>query len=251
MHRSPQGKYGYKVTIVESHYLPGGAAHSFVHKDGQGREWEFEAGPSFHAGLSMEIGKSDSPLKQVLDAIGESVPCMTYDHWRLYLPEGEMKCVAESNAYAAEIRRVGGEASYQAWKRIERMIQPLGEAAAMLPASALRFDAGIAVTTTAAAGPLNLLKTAFSAAAITGDFASKVVEKCQPTDFIRNLMDLECFVLSGMPARDTITAEMAFMFALRGGKTTIDYPVGGTYASECSRGRECLLLLLRLVFAQS
>lgn len=73
------GRYGYKVTIVESHYRPGGAAHSFQHKDEQGRVWEFEAGPSFHAGLSMEKRKSNSPLKMVLDAIDETVPCIQYD----------------------------------------------------------------------------------------------------------------------------------------------------------------------------
>jgi hypothetical protein len=39
-------------------------------------------------------------------------------------------------------------------------------------------------------------------------------------------MDLECFVLSGMLAKDTLTAEMAFMFMERSqGRNRIDYPV--------------------------
>eukprot|EP00879_Flechtneria_rotunda_P013399 GHRR01013989.1.p1 GENE.GHRR01013989.1~~GHRR01013989.1.p1 ORF type:complete len:344 (+),score=119.41 GHRR01013989.1:1930-2961(+) len=42
-------------------------------------------------------------------------------------------------------------------------------------------------------------------------------------------MDLECFVLSGMLAKDTLTAEMVFMFMERGvGKGRIDYPMGGS-----------------------
>jgi hypothetical protein len=42
----------------------------------------------------------------------------------------------------------------------------------------------------------------------------------------RALIDLECFVLSGMTAKDTLCAEMAFMFEERGrGKGRIDYPV--------------------------
>lgn len=42
----------------------------------------------------------------------------------------------------------------------------------------------------------------------------------------RSLLDLECFVLSGMLAKDTLCAEMAFMFAERGrGRNRIDYPV--------------------------
>lgn len=40
------------------------------------------------------------------------------------------------------------------------------------------------------------------------------------------MLDLECFVLSGMTARDTLAAEMVFMFMERGqGLGRIDYPV--------------------------
>jgi protoporphyrinogen oxidase len=42
-------KYGYSVTLCESHYHAGGAAHSF---EVQG--YHFDAGPSFFAGLSGE-----------------------------------------------------------------------------------------------------------------------------------------------------------------------------------------------------
>lgn len=49
--------------------------------------------------------------------------------------------------------------------------------------------------------------------------------------WLRRFLDLECYVLSGMTARDTICAEMAFMFGERnGGGSTIDYPLGGSAA---------------------
>lgn len=67
-------KYGYRVTVCESHYHAGGAAHSF---EVQG--YQFDAGPSFFAGLSGKAGGSPNPLKQVLDAVGESVDCAVYD----------------------------------------------------------------------------------------------------------------------------------------------------------------------------
>ena len=115
-------RYGYRVTVLESHYRPGGAAHSF---DVQG--YSFDAGPSFFAGLSGSEegegegegedrwlaalslhakvvpsgqhtalctatpllfstagppGTSTNPLKQVLDAVGESVDCATYKQAR-------------------------------------------------------------------------------------------------------------------------------------------------------------------------
>lgn len=49
--------------------------------------------------------------------------------------------------------------------------------------------------------------------------------------WLRRFIDLECFVLSGMLAKDTITAEMAFMFQERNKPgSTIDYPMGGSAA---------------------
>ena len=128
-------RYGYSVTVLESHYLPGGAAHSF---EEQG--FHFDAGPSFFAGLSGERraaqwqqlahsslfayasrptwgslrlqtvpagppGSSTNPLKQVLDAVGESVPCVTYTQWQVYAPGGRhFPCVADAAAYAAIVR---------------------------------------------------------------------------------------------------------------------------------------------------
>lgn len=60
-------------------------------------------------------------------------------------------------------------------------------------------------------------------------------------EFVRNMCDLECFVLSGVPADGTITAEMAFMYGERNRKgATIDYPIGGaaTVVGALVRGLE-------------
>ena len=40
-------KYGVRVTVCESHSIPGGAAHSWV-QDGH----HFESGPSLYSGLA-------------------------------------------------------------------------------------------------------------------------------------------------------------------------------------------------------
>jgi hypothetical protein len=61
--------------------------------------------------------------------------------------------------------------------------------------------------------------------ALQGPF-SAVVDRHVSDPWLRSLLDLECFVLSGMLARDTLTAEMAFMFMERSrGRGRIDYPV--------------------------
>ena len=49
--------------------------------------------------------------------------------------------------------------------------------------------------------------------------------------FIRNWLNMLCFLLSGLPASGTSTAEVAFMFAdwYRPG-VQLDYPMGGSAA---------------------
>ncbi|PRW44291.1 ABC transporter A family member 7-like isoform B [Chlorella sorokiniana] len=218
-------RYGYSVTVLESHYLAGGAAHSF---EIQG--YSCDAGPSFFAGLSGPPGSSKTnPLKLVLDAVGESVECVTYNKWIVYQPNGRsFECVCDADAYAENIRREGGEEAYRQWKELEQLMQPLQEGAAMLPAAALRADPGIALTA-GRFGP-GLLKAGLVAGQLTAPF-SALVDKAVTNPWLRSFLDLECFILSGMTAKDTICAEMAFMFGERhSGETTIDYPVGGSKA---------------------
>lgn len=50
-------KYGYRVTVCESHYLAGGAAHGFETRAPDGSTYHFDAGPSFFAGISGEEHK--------------------------------------------------------------------------------------------------------------------------------------------------------------------------------------------------
>jgi phytoene dehydrogenase-like protein len=67
--------YGYRVTVCEAHYHAGGAAHGF---DIAG--YKFDAGPSFFAGISGgPETRSANPLKQLLDVLGESLDCATYN----------------------------------------------------------------------------------------------------------------------------------------------------------------------------
>ena len=74
---------GLTVAVVESHSIPGGAAHEFDIKG-----FKFESGPSLYAGLSPDA--SPNPLKHVFQIIGEEPEWITYDRWGTYLPEGSL-----------------------------------------------------------------------------------------------------------------------------------------------------------------
>ena len=50
---------------------------------------------------------------QVLDILGEEVPCVAYDTWIGYLPEGVFTFKADAEAYRAEIARVAGKVRTQ------------------------------------------------------------------------------------------------------------------------------------------
>ncbi|KAI5074568.1 hypothetical protein GOP47_0010529 [Adiantum capillus-veneris] len=211
-------KYGLKVIVCESHDTPGGAGHSFVCQG-----FHFDSGPSFHAGLSTK--PSINPLKQVLDAIGEEVKCVQYDSWIGYFPEGIFKFTADSAAYEAEICRVGGVDAGREWRELEKIMEPLARAATSLPAAALRQDLGALLTV---GGFLpRLLPNIAHFGRLLAPF-SNVTTEVVKDPFLKNLIDLECFVLSGLLADSTITAEMVTMFTERHrANGTIDYPLGG------------------------
>ncbi|GIM08727.1 hypothetical protein Vretimale_12721 [Volvox reticuliferus] len=219
-------KYGYRVTVCESHYLAGGAAHSF-----EVGEYKFDAGPSFFLGIGGPPGDgSPNPLKQVLDAVGESVESKQYDRWIVYPPGGGcFPNIANGAAYETTILQQGGPEALRQWRALDRAMKPLQTAAGLFPAAAFRGDLGLALTAARFLGP-EMLGTAFIAPLLVGPF-SALVDKHVTHPWLRAFLDLECFVLSGMTARDTLCAEMAFMFSERNaGRTAIDYPMGGSKA---------------------
>jgi phytoene dehydrogenase-like protein len=244
-------RYGYRVTVLEGHYHAGGAAHGFSvaaprqkqqqggSDDSERQYYHFDAGPSFFMGLSSG---ATNPLKQVLDAVGERVACATYSRWIVHPPSERGKtaatqratdpfpCVADAQAYSEQVERLAGPKGLEQWRALEARMAPLQRGAATFPAAALRADPGVILTALRFFG-LDAAAAGLVAGQLTGPF-SDVLDAAGVTDpTLRALIDLECFVLSGMPARDTLAAEMAFMFSERGkGLDRIDYPLGGSGA---------------------
>ena len=69
---------GKRVTVLESHYHPGGAAHTFrARAKGIEGDFCFDSGPSLYGGLSGE--RTSSPLKHVYQILGEEPEWIQYD----------------------------------------------------------------------------------------------------------------------------------------------------------------------------
>ncbi len=214
-------RYGFEVIVCESHAIPGGAAHAFERNG-----FTFDSGPSLYSGLSYS--PSPNPLRHVLDAIGEELDCVTYDAWGCCLPEGDFSARVGAEPFYEVLARLRGQAAVEEWRSLQAVMEPLGKAAIAVPPAAIRSDLG-ALLTMAPFAPA-LLQQATHLSKLTGPF-SQIMDGVVSDPFIRNWLDLLCFMLSGLPASGTITAEIAFMFAdwYRPG-VVLDYPVGGSGA---------------------
>lgn len=213
-------RYGMEVVVCESHTIPGGAAHGFERGG-----FRFDSGPSLYSGLSSP---SSNPLRHVLDAIGEDADWLTYDTWGCCLPEGTFNTQVGADQFCTVLEALRGPQAVAEWRRLQAVMQPYGEAAIALPPAALRGDWGVVQTVAPFALPL--LSHAFRIGDLTGPF-SRLMNRAVKDPFLRNWLDLLCFLLSGLPAAGTSAAEMAFMFAdwYRPG-VRLDYPVGGSAA---------------------
>jgi phytoene dehydrogenase-like protein len=214
-------RYGFDVLVCESHAIAGGAAHGF---ERQG--FKFDSGPSLYSGLSYS--PSANPVRQVLDALGAPLPCVTYDTWDCCLPEGRFKTSVGATQFCQVLTQLRGDAAVDEWRRLQQVMQPLSQAAIALPPAALRFDLG-ALFSIGQFVP-SVLPHLCHFAKLAGPF-SAILNQVIHDPFIQNWLNLLCFLLSGLPATGTSAAEVAFMFAdWYRPNVVLDYPLGGSAA---------------------
>ncbi|MBE9062147.1 FAD-dependent oxidoreductase [cf. Phormidesmis sp. LEGE 11477] len=217
-------RYGRRVVVCESHTLPGGAAHAFT-RQYQGQSFTFDSGPSFYCGLG-EAG-SANPLTQVLAVLGESLETIPYEPFGYYhLPEGTLPVYGNAQKYQQAIDQFSPGAGAQMAALEARLLKiygPLKE----VPTLALRADLWTVPLLAKRYGRAiaRLLPTLPDLDRSMGEVMAPYVSD----PWLKRLLDLECFLLSGMKCEDTVAPEMAFMFGERA-SSVIDYPIGGSGA---------------------
>ncbi|KAF7842797.1 prolycopene isomerase, chloroplastic [Senna tora] len=225
-------RYQQDVLLLESHDLPGGAAHSFDIKG-----YKFDSGPSLFSGLQSR-GPQANPLAQVLDALGESLPCATYDSWMVYIPEGEFLSRIGPTEFFKDLEKYASPNAVREWKKLLDAILPLSGAAMALPPLSIRGDLGVISTAGARYAP-SLLKSfiqmgpqgALGATKLLRPF-SEIIDSLELKDpFIRNWVDLLSFLLAGVKTNGILSAEMIYMFAewYKPG-CCLEYPLDGSAA---------------------
>jgi phytoene dehydrogenase-like protein len=129
-----------------------------------------------------------------------------------------------------------------------KRMAPLSNAAQALTSLALREDIG--VIWTLLRYPKALLDTLSQGQALNEPFKNIMDEMELKNEFVKNWLDMLCFLLQGLPAAGTMNAVMAYMLAdwYRPG-VTLDFPKGGSGAivnalvrgvRKHSHGRVCV-----------
>ncbi len=213
--------YGYNTLICESHSIPGGAAHSFTRKG-----FRFDSGPSFYAGINPATD-SLNPLQQVLTVLGESLETIPYDPvGEFHFPEGTFYAYQDNEQYGDEIAKMtpAGAREYRAF--VKEMLS-LYDGLKGIPPIELRSDWKILQVLIPKYVPalLQLLPKLPLINASVGQIRDKTVQD----PWVKRLIDLECFLLSGLKAEGTIAPEVAFMLGERS-RVGVEYPIGGSGA---------------------
>lgn len=153
---------------------------------------------------------------------------MNYDTWGCCLPEGDFNTSVGVDQFCQVVERLRGKEALREWRSLQKLMQPLKDAAIAIPPASIRLDAGVLLTI----GQFlpSLVAQAPNMFKLTGPF-SNIIDGTIRDPFLRHWLDLLCFLLSGLPAKGTIAAEVAFMFAdwYRPG-VSLDYPMGGSGA---------------------
>ncbi|CAB4298339.1 unnamed protein product [Prunus armeniaca] len=211
-------RYQQDVLVLESHDLPGGAAHSFDIK-GFNLLWPILCSLVFSPKALRLI------LLSVLDALGETIPCASYDSWMVYLPEGPWRSMQVQMLFENE----------------KNFLMPFFHCL-QLQWLCLHFPSegivGVLSTAAARYAP-SLLKSfvqmgpqgALGATKLLRPF-SEIIDSLELKDpFIRNWVDLLAFLLAGVKSNGILSAEMIYMFAewYKPG-CCLEYPLHGSGA---------------------
>ena len=211
------------VVVLESHDTPGGAAHTW-----ERRGFHFESGPSLYSGFSSD--RSPNPLKNIFQICGEDCEWITYDRWGTVMPDGR-KFAAKigPEEFDDVLDEQGGPGAKEEFKALMERMKPLSDAAQALTSLALREDP--AVVLTLLKYPKELLTTLTQGQALNEPFKKIMDEMEIENKFVKNWLDMLCFLLQGLPAEGTMNAVMAYMLAdwYRPG-VTLDFPKGGSGA---------------------
>ncbi|GCE65894.1 NAD(P)/FAD-dependent oxidoreductase [cyanobiont of Ornithocercus magnificus] len=211
---------GLEVLVLESHSQPGGAAHGFTRAG-----YHFESGPSLWSGLSH--WPSINPLAQILKALDQELDVIQYKDWDILIPEGKLKVSVGNSDFENIVRDLRGHKTAAEWMHFCDILRPIAAAAEAVPLLALRPGTDVLLTQVLR-HRRQLLSHLASMHYLTGAFGP-LVNRHLSDPFLLHWVDMLCFLISGMPMKDTNAAAMATLFGQWFTPSAqLDYPRGGS-----------------------
>ena len=218
-------RYGKIVQVHESHYRPGGCAHSFPIKSKQGTTYQFDAGPTILLGCSAP---PYNPLQQVLNRLGASdkIDWVTYHSWGMVDETGEWSFDLGANVFEnTALRKFGGPKAAEEFKALRKACEPLCAGAASIPTMALRADSFKLLPLL---GYLDALQKVIPYSDVLDGSFKDLMNEHVTDSWLRDWLDALAFSLSGLPASETGAAALAYtIFDLHREGAALDYPKGG------------------------
>jgi len=212
-------KAGKKVLILEAHSKPGGAAHGFE-KNG----YKFESGPSLWSGIGT--WPTTNPLGQVLKALNQKVELIKYQDWNVQIPEGDYTIGVGDKRFLDQINSISGNDAIKEWEHFIQVIKPIGAAANAIPLIALNQNKE---TIFQLLRRSKTLLTHLKSFKYLGGAFGNLVDEHLKDSFLRNWVDLLCFLISGLSKDETNAAAMATLFDdWFKPDAYLEYPKGGS-----------------------
>lgn len=172
--------------------------------------YKFEVGPSLYSGLSTD--SSPNPLKHVFQIIGEEPEWITYDIWKAFLPEapdGFLQSIGATN-FEQILLTYGGSEAVEEWKLLVKSLRPLTKGIMSFPSMAIRPDIG-AFRTLFLRYPSSVFELLKQGRFLTRPFSEYYDDLNINNKFLKNYLNLLCFLLQGLPSDGTLSAVMAYM----------------------------------------
>ena len=211
--------HGLKVLVCEAHSKPGGVAHSFDFKG-----YKFESGPSLWSGIQNRSEKS--PLGKILHLLEEDVDIVKYKNWNVIFPESTFNLEVGYGPFRDKVKLLRGQQAVQEWDNFISAVRPISKIINKIPLMSFSPQSlGFSDLFNIVPKLILDLKHVFMIQRSFGEIADDYLND----PFLKNWVNLLCFLISGMDMNDTNTAAMATLFdEWFNPNSFLEYPKGGS-----------------------
>lgn len=199
-------KYGFNVSVLEAHSIPGGCAHGWKRGD-----YHFDSGTSLFFGISDQ--DLENPLTSILTILEENVPMILYEDnkTRLLFDDVVFDTQIGSTQFASVIDHLWGNDAKRQWLQLQSLCETSAAVATSIHPMAVRYDNWIGATTMLRS-PITFLKFISDGSNLsTANFATIVNRVVEHPD-LKSFVNVLCQGTSGLGSDDILASYMIRAF---------------------------------------